>query len=59
MVPSLQTAFHMKKTKENYTGAMDASFGSGLQAAVKTFQKAVGLKADGFVGAETWYKLFS
>ena len=49
----------MKKTKENYTGAMDASFGSGLQAAVKTFQKAVGLKADGVVGAETWYKLFS
>lgn len=42
-----------------YFGAMDASFGSGLQAAVKAFQKAVGLKADGVVGAETWYKLFS
>lgn len=45
--------------KGYYTGAMDASFGSGLQAAVKAFQKAVGLKADGIVGAETWYKLFN
>ena len=45
--------------KGYYTGAMDASFGSGLLAAVKAFQKAVGLKADGVVGAETWYKLFN
>ncbi len=45
--------------KGYYTGAMDASFGSGLQSAVKAFQKAVGLKADGVVGAETWYKLFN
>lgn len=45
--------------KGYYTGAMDASFGSGLQAAVKAFQKAVGLEADGVVGAETWYKLFN
>ena len=45
--------------KGYYTGAMDASFGSGLLAAVKAFQKAVGLTADGVVGAETWYKLFN
>ena len=45
--------------KGYYTGAMDASFGSSLQAAVKAFQKAVGLKDDGVVGAETWYKLFN
>lgn len=45
--------------KGYYTGAMDASFGSGLQAAVKAFQRAVGLTADGVVGAETWYKLFN
>ena len=45
--------------KGYYTGAMDASFVSDLQAAVKAFQKAVGLKADGVVGAETWYKLFN
>lgn len=45
--------------KGYYTGAMDASFGSGLQAAVKAFQKAVGLKADGVVGPNTWYKLFN
>ena len=42
-----------------YFGAMDASFGSGLAASVKAFQKAVGLKADGIVGADTWYKLFN
>lgn len=45
--------------KGYYTGAMDASFGSGLQTAVKAFQRAVGLTADGVVGAETWYKLFN
>lgn len=45
--------------KGYYTGAMDADFGSSLRAAVKAFQKAVGLKADGVVGAETWYKLFN
>lgn len=42
-----------------YFGPMDAIFGSGLQAAVKAFQRAVGLTADGVVGAETWYKLFN
>lgn len=45
--------------KGYYFGAMDASFGSGLQAAVKAFQKAVGLTADGVVGPNTWYKLFN
>ena len=30
-----------------------------LVTLVKEFQKAVGLKANGVVGAETWYKLFN
>lgn len=42
-----------------YFGAMDASFGSGLTASVKSFQKEKGLTADGVVGPETWYKLFN
>lgn len=42
-----------------YFGAMDASFGSGLTASVKSFQKEKGLTADGIVGPETWYKLFN
>lgn len=42
-----------------YFGAMDASFGSGLTASVKSFQKEKVLTADGVVGPETWYKLFN
>lgn len=35
----------------------DGSFGSGTLAAVKAFQKAKGLAADGCVGIRTWEKL--
>lgn len=42
-----------------YFGPMDATFGSGLTASVKSFQKEKGLTADGVVGSETWYKLFN
>lgn len=42
-----------------YFGAMDASFGAGLTASVKSFQKEKRLTADGVVGPETWYKLFN
>lgn len=42
-----------------YFGAMDASFGSGLAASVKSFQKEKGLTADGVIGPNTWYKLFN
>lgn len=42
-----------------YFGAMDASFGSGLTASVKSFQKEKGLTADGVIGPNTWYKLFN
>ena len=42
-----------------YFGAMDAEFGSGLYAAVKSFQKERGLTVDGVVGPDTWYALFN
>lgn len=42
-----------------YFGAMDAFFGSGLTASVKSFQKEKGLTADGVIGPNTWYKLFN
>jgi hypothetical protein len=41
-----------------YTGAIDGTFGGGLQAAVKSFQTANRLSVDGAVGPETWAKLF-
>lgn len=38
-------------------GAVDGIFGSGTEAAVKAFQRAMGLTADGIVGVNTWRKL--
>ena len=35
----------------------DGDFGSGTLAAVKKYQKAKGLTADGIVGAKTWTSL--
>jgi peptidoglycan hydrolase-like protein with peptidoglycan-binding domain len=35
----------------------DGAFGAGTETAVKTFQSANGLTADGIVGASTWEKL--
>ena len=45
--------------KGYYTGAMDASCGSKLVEAITAFQKANGLDADGWCGANTWYALFN
>lgn len=38
-------------------GEADGSFGSKTEAAVKAFQEAKGLEADGYVGAKTWTAL--
>jgi hypothetical protein len=45
------------KQKINAAGGIDGLWGAGTTAAVKAFQKAVGLTADGIVGPKTWRKL--
>ena len=42
-----------------YTGSVDGDFGAGTEAAVKAFQKANGLTADGKAGEKTLEKLNS
>ncbi len=50
-----------KRLKElgYYTGTVDGDFGTGTEAAVKAFQKANGLTADGKAGKQTLAKLNS
>ncbi|MEN6348356.1 MAG: peptidoglycan-binding protein [Syntrophomonas sp.] len=40
-----------------YNGKLDAMFGPLTEAAVKKLQETAGIKADGIVGAETFYHL--
>ena len=42
-----------------YTGNIDAEFGPGMEQAVRKFQKAEALSADGIIGRDTWTKLFA
>ena len=42
-----------------YTGSVDGTFGSGTTDAVKAFQRANGLKADGVAGGGTLNRLFA
>ena len=55
-VRSLQTRL---KTLGYYTGSVDGDFGSGTTAAVKAFQRAHGLTADGIAGTSTLNRLYS
>ncbi len=41
-----------------YLGKIDGSFGGGVEAAVKTYQKQQGLNPSGAVDAPTWSKMF-
>ena len=41
-----------------YQGAIDGKYGPGTQEAVRAFQKANKLKADGVVGRDTYAKLY-
>lgn len=42
-----------------YTGAIDGSYGGGVESAVKAFQKSHTLAVDGVVGDDTWKALFN
>ena len=53
-VKGLQT---MLKEYGYYSATIDGSFGDKTEAAVKAFQKAEGLDADGLVGEKTWARL--
>jgi hypothetical protein len=41
-----------------YRGPIEGDLGGGTESAVKAFQRAVDLTADGVVGADTWARLF-
>ena len=47
------------KTLGFYTGSVDGAFGAGTTDAVKAFQRANGLTADGVAGGGTLNRLFS
>ncbi|MEY3881178.1 MAG: hypothetical protein RIQ94_1974 [Pseudomonadota bacterium] len=49
----------VKKLQEKLRLGVDGSFGPGTEKAVKSWQSANGLTADGIVGAGTWGKLFA
>ena len=55
-VKALQTLLIGYKYSCGDAGA-DGDFGNGTDTAVKKYQKAKGLTADGIVGANTWNKL--
>ena len=39
------------------TGGLDGIFGSATESAVRRYQRAVGLTADGIIGCNTWRSL--
>ncbi|MCK1794699.1 amidase [Streptomyces sp. XM4193] len=50
---------HLLNTNGHDAGAVDGAFGPTTTAAVKAFQTAKGLSADGTVGKQTWTALLS
>ena len=46
-------------SKGFYSGNIDAEFGSGMEKAVREFQREQKLEPDGVIGRDTWTRLFS
>ncbi len=55
--PAVRELQALLKAKGFDPGAVDGSFGPKTAAAVKRFQQAAGIGADGVVGPKTWAKL--
>ncbi len=51
-----QLQLHLK-TLKLYSGAVDGSFGTLTDKAVREYQRSCGLVVDGVVGARTWAKI--
>jgi len=47
------------ETLGHYLGPADGMFGGGTESAVRAFQRAVAIPADGVVGPEVWSSLFA
>ena len=52
--PEVKTLQRLLNTLGYSCGNVDGSFGPKTEAAVKKFQKAVGLEVDGYCGQKTW-----
>lgn len=50
-------AVQSQLVSKGYSLTVDGAFGAGTETAVKSFQSARGLGADGVVGLDTWSKL--
>ncbi len=57
--PEVRAVQRLLKDKFGYNINIDGIFGVGTTTAVKDFQTANGLGADGIVGPKTWQKLIS
>ena len=57
--PAVKRLQEALKNHGYYSGKIDSTFGSGVYAAVKAFQKQYGLKADGVAGPATQNLLFN
>ncbi len=57
--PAVKKLQEALKNRGYYSGKIDSTFGSGVYAAVKAFQKQYGLKADGVAGPATQNLLYN
>jgi len=56
--PAVKKLQEALKNRGYYTGKIDSTFGSGVYAAIKAFQKQNGLKIDGVAGPATQILLY-